>query len=112
MQPGQAPPQTVLQRMISDGRNKRIYVHCRAGISRSVTLVIAYLMFRRRQCFESAYAEVKQRRSRAFPNAGFREQLSLWNDTNCQLFEMPGSEKPNGKYADFLFNLELRRCQI
>lgn len=38
-------------------------VHCLAGVSRSVTLVIAYLMYSRGYGWREAYKLVKQRRS-------------------------------------------------
>jgi protein-tyrosine phosphatase len=40
----------------------QILVHCMAGISRSVTLVIAYLIKCRGMTYEAAYASVKARR--------------------------------------------------
>lgn len=46
-------------------------VHCSQGVSRSVTLVIAYLMWRNGQCFEEAFAAVKAARGVANPNIGF-----------------------------------------
>eukprot|EP00249_Psilotum_nudum_P012780 c23979_g1_i1 orf=501-1937(-) len=56
----------------------RLFVHCCQGVSRSATLVIAYLMWRNRLCFEDAFEEVKGRRSIANPNMGFIFQLLQW----------------------------------
>jgi protein tyrosine phosphatase len=52
-----------------------VLVHCMAGISRSATIVIAYLMKEKQMGFQEAYAYVKKKRSIVFPNSGFRHQL-------------------------------------
>lgn len=58
---------------LSDGG--AVLVHCNAGVSRSVSLVIAYLMLRRGMRFGDALARVKSARPAARPNDGFRAQL-------------------------------------
>jgi len=55
--------------------NKNVIVHCAAGMSRSPTLVIAYLMIENRWCYEEAFNFVKRRRPIAEPNIGFVKQL-------------------------------------
>lgn len=55
--------------------NKNIIVHCAAGMSRSPTLVIAYLMIENRWCYEEAFNFVKRRRPITEPNIGFVKQL-------------------------------------
>lgn len=52
-----------------------VLVHCMAGISRSATIVIAYLMSENQMSFSDAYAYVKKRRSIVRPNSGFLRQL-------------------------------------
>jgi hypothetical protein len=47
-----------------------------AGISRSATIVIAYLMKRRQMTLRQAFLFVKERRSIISPNEGFMAQLS------------------------------------
>ncbi len=51
----------------SDGK---VYVHCMAGISRSPTIVIAYLMKYEKMNLDDAYNFVKSRRWIG-PNTGF-----------------------------------------
>lgn len=53
----------------------KVYVHCAAGISRSATIVIAYMMYTMRIGFDRAYDIVRSRRPFVCPNAGFRRQL-------------------------------------
>lgn len=53
----------------------RIFVHCCQGVSRSTSLVIAYLMWREGQSFDDAFQFVKAARGIADPNMGFACQL-------------------------------------
>ncbi|XP_068637352.1 protein-tyrosine-phosphatase MKP1-like [Aristolochia californica] len=53
----------------------RVLVHCCQGVSRSTSLVIAYLMWREGQSFEDAFQYVKAARGIADPNMGFTCQL-------------------------------------
>lgn len=54
---------------------RRTLVHCVAGISRSASLVIAYLMKHQNLTLLEAYNHVKQKRSSIRPNCGFFKQL-------------------------------------
>lgn len=51
------------------------YVHCRAGKSRSVTVVLAYLILSHRWSLKKAYAYVLERRKGISPNIGFMAEL-------------------------------------
>ena len=53
----------------------RVLVHCCQGVSRSSSLVIAYLMWREGQSFEGAFQYVKAARGVTNPNMGFACQL-------------------------------------
>ncbi|CAL4910635.1 unnamed protein product [Urochloa decumbens] len=53
----------------------RVFVHCCQGVSRSTSLVIAYLMWREGQSFDDAFQFVKAARGIANPNMGFACQL-------------------------------------
>ncbi|KAK1576100.1 hypothetical protein Q3G72_010946 [Acer saccharum] len=53
----------------------RVFVHCCQGVSRSTSLVIAYLMWREGQSFEDAFQYVKAARGVTNPNMGFACQL-------------------------------------
>ncbi|CAL9163633.1 unnamed protein product [Musa hybrid cultivar] len=53
----------------------KVFVHCCQGVSRSTSLVIAYLMWREGQSFDDAFRFVKTARGIANPNMGFACQL-------------------------------------
>ena len=56
----------------------RVLVHCGAGVSRSATLVAAYMCAARRCSSAVALAELKALRSCVAPNAGFLRQLDAF----------------------------------
>lgn len=53
----------------------RVLVHCCHGVSRSTSLVIAYLMWKEGQSFDDAFQHVKTARGVTNPNVGFACQL-------------------------------------
>lgn len=55
--------------------NEKVLVHCHAGMSRSVTVVLAYLMKFEGLTLNNAYDFVKQKKSNISPNFSFMEQL-------------------------------------
>jgi dual specificity phosphatase 12 len=56
-------------------KGKRVLVHCSAGVSRSATLVAAYLMLERNLTAQGAINHIISRRDCANPNDGFRRKL-------------------------------------
>jgi hypothetical protein len=56
-------------------RGDGVIVHCFAGVSRSATMVIAYMMRYRHMRLDAAYRHVRARRGVIRPNAGFWQQL-------------------------------------
>ncbi|CAB4410995.1 unnamed protein product [Rhizophagus irregularis] len=61
--------------------NGRVYVHCLAGISRSTSIVIAYLMNSQKIHYNQAFNLVKEKRPNVKPNQGFVEQLRKFEKT-------------------------------
>ena len=58
-----------------DSSKDNVYVHCVMGISRSASIVIAYLMYKNKMSYDEAFDEVHKKRSVISPNTGFQEQL-------------------------------------
>lgn len=58
--------------------NGKVFVHCHQGISRSATIVLAFLMLKRRMTLMEAVKTVRNKRP-IFPNDGFIKQLSILN---------------------------------
>ncbi len=56
-------------------RQERVLIHCAAGISRSATLMAAYLMWKNGWTRDAAIDHIKQRRHQIGPNDGFMAQL-------------------------------------
>lgn len=55
--------------------NGNVLVHCIQGVSRSVTFVIAYLMWQRKKPYGDVFEAVKAIRGVANPNIGFCFQV-------------------------------------
>lgn len=64
-------------------KSGRVLVHCTLGISRSVTIVAAYIMWRWGFCAARALRYIKEKRITASPNEGFIDQLLVWEELRC-----------------------------
>ena len=60
--------------------NKAILVHCREGISRSSTIVIAYIMFKEKKSFNESYNFILSKKKNIKPNENFINQLKEFED--------------------------------
>ncbi|KAG2195703.1 hypothetical protein INT47_012924 [Mucor saturninus] len=89
-----------------------IYVHCKAGKSRSITAILAYLVTSERWTLKRAYRHVIKARPNMSPNIGFISELmkmdgrvhgrvSSFMETDWQSTSLPSPE-----YANELFQLE------
>jgi protein-tyrosine phosphatase len=58
--------------------NRRVLVHCNARISRSASIVLAYLLGIHHMKYEDAYTLLKKARSNIRPNDGFVQQLKKY----------------------------------
>lgn len=65
-----------IEKALRENDRNRVLVHCNAGISRSASLIIAYLLQKRIFVyFDDAYSHLKKVRPIIEPNNGFRKQL-------------------------------------
>ena len=64
--------------------NSKILVHCQAGISRSVSIVMAWLISNKNLNVEQAFEIVKQHRPQASPNLNFWVQLTNFHKSITQ----------------------------
>jgi len=55
-----------------------VLVHCEQGISRSATVMIAYLMFIEKLDARAALNKLQDARPQVAPNSGFWKQLKKW----------------------------------
>jgi hypothetical protein len=67
-----------------------VYVHCKAGKSRSVTVVLAYLIHANAWTLKTAYAYVGERRKGISPNIGFVTELMQFEETELGLKQSGG----------------------
>ncbi|CAN9505315.1 unnamed protein product [Ophioblennius macclurei] len=83
-----------------------VLVHCAAGISRSPTLAVAYIMYKLDLDLDHAYRFVKERRPSISPNFNFLGQLQHFQATLNQktsrggLFIQGHDEPPSGGRVD------------
>uniref|UniRef100_A0A3Q2YF08 Dual specificity phosphatase 22b n=1 Tax=Hippocampus comes TaxID=109280 RepID=A0A3Q2YF08_HIPCM len=77
-------------------------VHCLAGVSRSVTLVVAYIMTVTGLGWKEALAAVRVVRPSAGPNLGFQRQLQEFETTHVHEFR----KWLQREYKDTKFNDE------
>ncbi|KAL7947104.1 protein-tyrosine phosphatase-like protein [Trichoderma barbatum] len=87
--------ETALQ---SNNGSGRILVHCSAGISRSPTVVAAYLMKHQNMSLRAALGQIVRARPQASPNPGFLQELKdlelqLRGAPSLDVDELPRREK-------------------
>jgi dual specificity phosphatase 12 len=88
LEPAQQPPKGVL-------------VHCDQGISRSSTVVIAYMMRQQRRTREDVLADVRAKRPQVKPSANFMTQLEIWEQVGYRIWEDEAGEIPKEAYRAF-----------
>ncbi|KAI1106338.1 dual specificity protein phosphatase 12 [Jackrogersella minutella] len=109
-----------------------VYVHCAMGISRSVSCVIAYLLYKyphrfggkqftlgasatkqrqtSKQAVESALNLVREARGSAGPNDGFMRQLEIWWEMGCPANDDNAVEK-HPIYQKWLYERRLKESR-
>ncbi|KAF3933622.1 hypothetical protein ABW19_dt0208951 [Dactylella cylindrospora] len=85
-----------------------VLVHCAVGISRSVTIATAYLIYKNRIPADLALEIVQKSRPIACPNLDFRIQLHIYASNLDQAIENL-DDVPN--YRKYLYRKEAKRSQ-
>ncbi|CAK9683692.1 Tyrosine-protein phosphatase YVH1 [Candida parapsilosis] len=85
-------------------KNKgKVLVHCANGVSRSVAIIIVYLMKYYKLNFDQALHAVKRKCPDAGPNSAFIDQVKLYESMGFTIDEQ------NPKYRDYVRNLSLKQ---
>lgn len=80
-------------------------MHCEAGISRSPTICMAYLMKTQRLRLEEAFDAVRQRRAVVSPNFSFMGQLLQFeNEVMASATDSNIENKDDGRASDEFTN--------
>ncbi|XP_018323402.2 dual specificity protein phosphatase MPK-4-like [Agrilus planipennis] len=82
-----------------------VLVHCFYGVSRSATVVIAYLMKKYQLAYGEAFEKVKMKRSIVFPNQGFISQLMLYKDMGYKV------DKEHQKYKVYRLRMAAEKVK-
>ncbi|KAE9377768.1 dual specificity protein phosphatase 12 [Stipitochalara longipes BDJ] len=86
-----------------DGKKGGVLVHCAMGKSRSVTIILAYLLRQYpHHTVSSALSLVRESRPMAEPNDGFMAQLELYREMGC-----PRDIDGHPKYQRWLYQREV-----
>lgn len=80
-------------------RSGPVLVHCDRGVSRSATVVIAYLMKAHHYDLATALAFVKGKR-KIRPNDNFKEQLEVWGAVRGNIWA--AADVPKAEYEAYL----------
>ncbi|KAH8677641.1 protein-tyrosine phosphatase-like protein [Xylariales sp. PMI_506] len=128
-----APPSEQVQSTQNDATPPAVYVHCAMGKSRSVSCVIAYLLYKyphryggkaftqsaastaqRRETAHQAVSQalswVQETRPIAEPNPGFMRQLELWWEMGCPADDDMAVEN-HPIYQKWLYDNKLREAR-
>ncbi|KAH8829287.1 hypothetical protein DL96DRAFT_1527004 [Flagelloscypha sp. PMI_526] len=82
------PSISFIQAELDKGRG--VLVHCQAGMSRSVAIVAAYIMYTEKKNPQEALKMIRSKRPFAEPNVGFHDQLQVFYDA---AFNVSGNSK-------------------
>ncbi|KAK7044814.1 hypothetical protein R3P38DRAFT_2881005 [Favolaschia claudopus] len=77
------PSITFIQAELDKGRG--VLVHCQAGMSRSVTIVAAYLMYSEHIDTQTALDIIRRARPNIDPNPGFLQQLEVFHQASFNI---------------------------
>ena len=76
-------------------KTNNVFVHCSGGISRSPTLVLAYMIKKCHMALDDAFTKMRQLRKIVDPNIGFIVQLRDWEKQSLTKTTMTRNEVTN-----------------
>lgn len=88
--------------------NHVVLVHCRMGVSRSASVVIAYIMRKYKRSLDDALKEVKKQR-RINPNQNFLRQFKVWEELKYDIWEDKGKKVPKSAYQTVLNQIKWKK---
>jgi protein-tyrosine phosphatase len=77
-------------------RGKRVYIHCHAGVSRSSSMLIYYLMKSRKTNYVDALTLVRDKRNIVRPNMSFSRQLVSVSPQSKDVFGSERTKREDG----------------
>jgi len=95
------PVDPVFEIDASNAMPPRVLVHCRMGISRSATVVIAYLMRKTGKPLDEVLQDVQGKR-KIKPNPNFMAQLRVWGDVAYHVWDDEDRSVPKEPYRLYL----------
>lgn len=95
-------------KFINDGQKngENVLIHCHLGISRSSSVVIAFMMKKYSHSRDMSLQSVRLKRVCSQPNTGFNQQLLLWQKMSYKLIG------DNHEYRQFLFKSLRHQIEI
>ncbi|KAI9826689.1 MAG: hypothetical protein M1819_007323 [Sarea resinae] len=79
-----------------------VLIQCDYGISRSSTVVIAYLMRKNSSSLKETMSLVRSRRKEVKPSSNFLRQLQVWEKVGYRVWEDEDGKIPKAEYQLFL----------
>jgi dual specificity phosphatase 12 len=78
-----------------------VLLHCDKGVSRSGTILIAYLMRKQGKTRDAVLADVREKWRRIKPSANFMDQLDVWEKVGYKIWEDEKGEVPKEEYKAY-----------
>ncbi|KAJ6232451.1 dual specificity protein phosphatase 19 [Anaeramoeba flamelloides] len=88
-------------------KGNNVFVHCEKGVSRSATVVLAYIMYKYQINCDQAYQFVQENRPEIQPNKGFIQQLRLWGRLR---YNLNGTSKCHQEYQNLCLINNAFKC--
>jgi hypothetical protein len=97
----QQDPEKRIERSTSAQGSSGVLVNCGQGISRSATMVIAYIMRKHSAKLDDVLATVRAKR-KVKPNLNFMAQLKVWEEIGYEIWEDGEKKIPKVQYQAYL----------